>query len=61
MSKILIIFTPFIKLAKLIYKIIDKIIITPISRLIYKIGEISKDNSGKFERILNRPNVFIYV
>ena len=61
MSKILIIFTPFIKLAKLIYKIIDKIIITPISRLIYKIGEISKDNSGKFERILNRPNVLIYI
>lgn len=61
MSKILIIFTPFIKLAKLIYKIIDKIVITPISRLIYKIGEISKDNSGKFERILNRPNVLIYI
>ena len=61
MSKILIIFTPFIKLAKLIYKIIDKLIITPISRLIYKLGEISKDNSGKFERILNRPNVLIYI
>jgi len=61
MSKILVIFKPFIKLFKLIYRIIDKIIVTPISRLIYKLSEISKDNSGKFERILNRPNVLIYV
>lgn len=59
--KMLKIFKPFIKLGKFIYKIIDKIIITPISRLIYKIGEISRDNSGKFERILNRPNVLIYL
>ncbi len=58
MSKI---FKPFIKLFKLIYLVIDKIIVTPISRLIYKIGEISKENSGKFEKILNRPNVLIYV
>lgn len=59
--KMLKIFKPFIKLGKFIYKIIDKIIITPISRLIYKIGEISRDNSGRFERILNRPNVLIYL
>lgn len=58
MSKIL---KPFIALFKAIYRIIDKIIVTPISRLIYKINEISRDNSGKFEKILNRPNVLIYV
>lgn len=58
MSKI---FKPFIKLGKLIYRIIDKIIVTPISRLIYKIGEISRENSGKLETILNRPNVLIYL
>lgn len=61
MSKILVIFKPFIKLFKAIYRLIDKIIVTPISRLVYKLGEISKDNSGKFERILNRPNVLIYI
>lgn len=55
------IFTPFILLFKLIYCIIDKIFVTPISRLVYKINEISKDNAGKFEKILNRPNVLIYL
>lgn len=52
---------PFIALFKVIYKIVDKLIVTPISRLIYKINEISRDNSGKLEKILNRPNVLIYV
>lgn len=52
---------PFISLFKLIYRIVDKLIVTPISRLIYKINEISRDNSGKLEKILNRPNVLIYV
>lgn len=46
---------------KLIYLLIDKLIVTPISRIIYKINEFSKDNVGRFERILNRPNVLIYL
>ena len=58
MSKI---FKPFILLIRLIYKIIDKLIVTPVSRLIYKISEFSKENSGKLEKILNRPNVLIYL
>ncbi|MCH5167604.1 MAG: hypothetical protein J1F35_06940 [Erysipelotrichales bacterium] len=55
------IFKPFIALFRLIYRIIDKLIVTPVSRLIYKINEISKENSGRFEKILNRPNVLIYL
>ncbi len=58
MSKI---FKPFIIFFKAIYRAIDKVIVTPISRLIYKINEIFRDNSGKIEKILNRPNVLIYV
>ncbi len=58
MSKI---FKPFIKLLRLIYRIIDKLIVTPVSRIIYKISEFSKENSGKLEKILNRPNVLIYL
>lgn len=58
MSKI---FKPFIIFFRAIYRVIDKIIVTPISRLIYKINEIFRDNSGKIEKILNRPNVLIYV
>lgn len=55
------IFKPFIALFKLIYRFIDKIIVTPVSRLIYKVNEFSKENAGRFEKILNRPNVLIYV
>lgn len=55
------IFKPFIKLFRGIYFIIDKILVTPISRLIYKINEISRDNSSHLEKILNRPNVLIYI
>ena len=44
-----------------IYKIIDKVFVVPVSRLVYRLNEVSKNNSGKFERILNRPNVLIYV
>ena len=58
MSKI---FKPFMIFFRAIYRVIDKIIVTPISRLIYKINELFRDNSGKIEKILNRPNVLIYV
>ena len=44
-----------------IYKLIDKLLIVPISRLIYRLNELLRNNSGKIERILNRPNVLIYV
>lgn len=54
-------FKPFIALFKGIYHMIDRFIVLPISRLIYKISEISRDNSGKLEKILNRPNVLIYI
>lgn len=58
MSKI---FKPFIAFFKGIYKLIDKLIVIPISRIIYRVSEISKNNSGRFEKILNRPNILIYV
>jgi len=51
----------FVKFFKAIYNIIDKLIVLPISKLIYKINEFIKNNSGKIEKILNRPNVLIYV
>ena len=44
-----------------IYNLLDKYIIIPISRLIYRINELIRNNSGKLERILNRTNVLIYV
>lgn len=51
----------FVNFFKGIYRIIDKLIVTPISKLIYKFNEMLKNNSGKIEKLLNRPNVLIYV
>ena len=45
---------------KAIYKIIDKLIVTPVSTLVYKIqSRLGKSN--KLEKILNRPNVLLYL
>ncbi len=58
MSKI---FKPFIALFKGIYKFLDIIIVTPISKLIYMISKLGGNNSGKVEKLLNRPIVLLYV
>ena len=58
MSKI---FKPFIIILKVLYRIIDKLIVTPISKLIYRIGQLGKNNNGRFEKVLNRPIVLLYV
>lgn len=55
------IFIPFKKVFEFIYNIIDKLIVIPISRIIYRISELLKNNSGRFEKILNRPNILVYV
>lgn len=43
------------------YRLIDKCIIIPISRLVFKITSYFKNNSGKLEKIINRPNILIYI
>lgn len=55
------IFKPFIILFKFIYKIIDKIIVTPLSRLVYKINDFLKSRGSGIEKILNRPNALIII
>ncbi len=55
------IFKPFIALFTFIYKILDTLIVSPISRLIYRISKIGKGNTSKIEKILNRPIVLLYV
>ena len=45
-----------------IYRIIDKIIVTPISRVIFNIREyLRSKNLNKLDYIFNRPNFMIYV
>lgn len=58
MSKI---FAPIIWIFKILYKIIDFLIVTPISKIIYRVRGFLKDNNSRFEKILNRPNILIYV
>lgn len=49
------------KLFKAIYKILDKAIVTPISRAIYYLNKKLKNNTSHIEKILNRPNILVYL
>ncbi|MBR6133355.1 MAG: hypothetical protein IKQ29_01415 [Bacilli bacterium] len=51
---------PFKKLFKLIYNIIDKFIVVPISTLVYKI-QLKFGKENKLEKLLNRPNFLLYL
>jgi len=44
-----------------IYHLIDRFIVTPISRLIFSIREYLKTHNLKLDYIINRPNFIIYV
>ncbi len=53
-------FKPLKKVGKGLYRIVDKLIVTPISTVVYHIRDrIGKDS--KIEKILNRPNVLLYL
>ncbi len=43
-----------------IYQILDRFLITPISRVIYHFSERFKSNPGGVEKFLNRPHVLLY-
>ena len=46
---------------KAIYRVIDRLIVTPISRLIFNIREYLRSKNIKLDYIFNRPNFMIYV
>ena len=48
-------------LAKFLYGMLDKYIITPISKIIYNIYKNINKNNFKIEKILNRPNMLLYI
>ncbi len=52
---------PFLALFKILYRIVDKLIVTPLSRLVYKIHDFIKSHGTGIERILNRPNALIVI
>lgn len=49
------------KLSKGIYNVVDKVIVTPISRVVYRINKILKKNSGVFEGLLNKPHSLLII
>ena len=50
------------KFFRAIYRVIDRLIVTPISRLIFNIREyLRSKNLNKLDYIFNRPNFMIYV
>lgn len=53
-------FLPFIALFKALYAILDKIIVTPISTIIYKIQN-HFGNDSFLEKLLNKPNMLLYL
>jgi len=58
MSKI---FKPFINFFKFLYNLLDKFIITPISKIIYNIDKKINKSNFHIEKFLNRPNMLIYI
>jgi YbbR domain-containing protein len=51
----------FLLVFKKLYNLLDRSIITPISRLIFNISDKLKNNSNKIEKILNRPHILLYL
>ena len=51
----------FGKIFKILYKIIDLILITPISKLVVTIGNALSNKGGFLDKFLNNPNTLVYV
>ncbi len=54
------IFTAIANFFKAFYYLIDRYIVTPISKLVYAIGKKIGSNPIKIDSFLNRPNVLLY-
>lgn len=51
----------FAKLFKILYKVIDALLVTPISKVVYFIGDKLSNRNGNLDKFLNKPNTLIYV
>lgn len=51
----------FFKIFKFLYKIIDVILITPLSKLVFLIKDALSNKGGRLDKFLNNPNTLIYV
>ena len=51
----------FAKVFKVLYRIIDVILVTPISKEVYFVGDKLSSKNGNLDKFLNKPNTLIYV
>lgn len=51
----------FGKIFKILYKILDLILITPISKVVMSIINALSNKGGSFDKFLNNPNTLVYV
>lgn len=51
----------FTKFFKVLYRIIDVILVTPISKTVYFVGDKLNSKNGNLDKFLNKPNTLIYV
>ena len=49
-----------ISILRAIYILVDKFIVTPISRIIYNLNKYLKNHTGGLDKLLNRPNILLY-
>ena len=49
------------KIFKALYTILDAILITPISKLIYWLGDSLGGKNGRLDKFLNNPTTLIYI
>ena len=55
------IFKPIKNVFKFLYRLLDKILITPISKAVYFINDKIGSNNGALERFLNKPGTLVYI
>ena len=51
----------FVAIFKWLYKIIDRFIITPLSKIAYYISDKLSNRNGRIDKFLSKPNTLIYV
>lgn len=51
----------FTRIFKILYRIIDVLLVTPLSKAVYYISDKLSNRNGNLEKFLNKPNTLIYV
>ncbi len=52
---------PIVSIINGLYKVVDKIIVTPISRIVYRTGKVLNKKSGTIDKLLNSPHSLLII